>query len=60
MAANTFDRKNKIVLIVLIDRGIRVMASDAPEKTLTTHPYTSFEREKIDSLLKECISRSEN
>lgn len=60
MAANTFDRKNKISTSSFIDRWIRVTASDAPEKTLTTHPYTSFELEKSDSLLKECISRSAN
>ena len=58
MATSTFERKIEIKDPASIEKLIRVMASDAPKKPLSTHPYTSAERERSDTLLKECLSRS--
>ena len=58
MATSTFERKIEISNVDDVKRLIQVLGSDAPKKSLATHPYDSEERKRSESLLKQCLSRS--
>ena len=58
MATSTFERKIEISNVDDVKRLIQVIGSDAPKKSLATHPYDSEERKRSESLLKQCLSRS--
>lgn len=58
MATSTFERKIEISNVDDVKRLIQVLGSDAPKKSLATHPYDSEERKRSELLLKQCLSRS--
>lgn len=58
MATSTFERKIEITDPESVKKLISVMMKDAPQKPISTHPYTSAERERSDQLLRQCLSRS--
>ena len=58
MATSTFERKIEISNVEDVKRLIQVISSDAPKKPLSTNPYGSEERKRSESLLKQCLSRS--
>ena len=58
MATSTFERKIEISNVDDVKRLIQVLGSDEPKKSLATHPYDSEERKRSESLLKQCLSRS--
>lgn len=58
MAMNTFERKIQISDTEALKRLINVVISEAPEKSLSEHPYTAVDRERGEQLLKQCLSNS--
>ncbi len=57
MATNTFERKIEIKSKESIDKLIHVMKSEAPQKPLSEHPFSTRERERSEALLKRYLSR---
>lgn len=58
MATNTFERKIEISDPESVKKLFTIMTKEKPQEPLSTHPYTTAEREKSDQLLKQCLSRS--
>ena len=57
MATSTFERKIEISDPDALEKLVKVMAMDLPEKPLSERPYTSEEREQSDELLRRFLSR---
>lgn len=60
MATSTFDRKIEITDMESFKKLLDVIASDAPTKPLSEHPFTGAERDRSDTLLKQLLSRSKH
>lgn len=58
MATNTFDRKIEISDTESLKRLAKVILEDAPEKPLSSHPFSTAERDRSEHLLKQFLSRS--
>lgn len=58
MATSTFERKIEISDPESVKKLFAIMTKEAPQEPLSTHPYTTAERERSDRLLKQCLSRS--
>ena len=58
MATCTFERKIEISDPESIKKLLNVMNGEAPRRPLSENPYTAAERERSDSLLKQCLLRS--
>ena len=57
MATSTFDRKIELNTTESVKKLMEVMQEDAPVKPLSQHPFSSVERDKVESLLCEFLSR---
>lgn len=60
MATSTFDRKIVISDPKSIEKLIEIMNREAPKEPISDHPYTEAERERVDQLLQQCLSRSKH
>lgn len=58
MATSTFDKKIEIHSVDSLKKLINIMASDAPSKPLSLHPYSDKDRDRSERLLKQCLFRS--
>lgn len=58
MATNTFERKIEIKDSASLQKLIDIMKDDAPQKPLSSHPFSDKDRDRSERLLKECLSRS--
>lgn len=57
MATSTFDRRLELNTIESVKKLIEVIQEEAPVKPLSQHPFSSVERDKVESLLCEFLSR---
>lgn len=58
MATSTFERKIEISDPESLKKLIHVMTADAPEISISTHPFSTAERKRSENLLKQFLSRS--
>lgn len=58
MATSTFERKIEISNPDDLKKLVKVMTSEVPDIPLSVHPFTAEERNRSDSLLKQCLSHS--
>lgn len=59
MATSTFERRIEISDDESLKRLFHVIATDAPAKPLSEHPFSEGERNRSERLLKQFLSRSE-
>lgn len=59
MATSTFDRRLELNTIESVKKLMEVIQEEAPVKPLSQHPFSSVEREKAESLLREFLSREQ-
>ena len=57
MATNTFERKIELNTPESIKKLAEIMEADAPVKPLSTHPFSTEERDRSEKLLKQYLSR---
>lgn len=57
MATNTFERKIELNTPESIKKLADIMKSEAPVKPLSTHPFSTTERDGSEKLLKQYLSR---
>ena len=57
MATNTFERKIEFNTPESIKKLADIMKSEAPVKPLSTHPFSTTERDRSEKLLKQYLSR---
>lgn len=57
MATSAFDRRLELNTIESVKKLIEVIQEEAPVKPLSQHPFSSVERDKVESLLCEFLSR---
>ena len=57
MATSTFERKIELNTPESIKKLAKVMNSEAPMKPLSTHPFSTRERDRSEKLLKQYLSR---
>lgn len=58
MATNTFERKIELSDPGSVKKLYTVITKETSPKPLSSHPYTTAERERSEQLLKQCLSRS--
>lgn len=56
MATNTFERKIEFDTPESIKKLADIMKSEAPVKPLSTHPFSTTERDRSEKLLKQYLS----
>jgi len=57
MATSTFERKIEISDTASLKKLVDVMTADAPKEPLSTHPFSTAERDRSEYLLKRFLSR---
>ena len=58
MATTTFERKIEIKDSNSLKKLIDIMDSNSPTVQLSRHPFSDAERNRSETLLKQCLSRS--
>ena len=56
MATNTFERKIELNTPESVKKLVDIMKSE-PVKPLSTHPFSTSERDRSEKLLKQYLSR---
>ena len=57
MATSTFERKIELNTPESIKKLSDIMKSEVPVKPLSTHPFSTKERDRSETLLKQYLSR---
>lgn len=58
MATSTFERKIEIKDPESVKKLMDVMQAKAPDNSFLKKPFSDAERDRSESLLKQCLSRS--